>query len=109
MKKANRLTNNASFSYIYKHGKAVHGAVLAVHFVVAGSIKVGISVSKKIGKSVIRSKVKRRIKESFRHIIPLLSAKCNYVVSAKEGIAEKDFAYIDKELRALLKRVKHLD
>ena len=38
-----------------------------------------VSVSKKIGKSVVRSKVKRRLSEGFRSLMPNVNPNYNYI------------------------------
>lgn len=108
MNKAFRLTNTASFNYIYKHGTAFSSPLVVLIFVKATSTKVGISVSKKIGGSVVRNKAKRRIKEVIKTIIPNINGNYNYVVAAREGIADADFDSISASLISLFKRAGHL-
>lgn len=108
MQKAYRLTKNASFGYVYRKGEAVGGKLAVLAYVPAKNIKVGVSVSKKVGKSVVRSLVKRRINESFAKLIPLIGGGYNYVVVAKEPVAEASFAEIGAELKSLLVRAGHI-
>ncbi len=77
-------------------------------YVKAATTKVGVAVSKKIGGSVVRNLVKRRIKENFRILLPALTVSANYVVSAKKGIENASFSEIGEELKRLLKKVGHL-
>ena len=65
-------------------------------------IKVGFSVSKKVGKSVVRNKVKRRLKENFRALIPSLAKGYTCLVTAKPAIADASFADIGAALRVAL-------
>ena len=65
-------------------------------------MKVGFSVSKKVGKSVVRNKVKRRLKENFRALIPSLAKGYTCLVTAKPAIADASFADIGAVLRAAL-------
>jgi ribonuclease P protein component len=109
MQRIYRLTKKGSFTYIYQKGETGFAKTLKVCFVKTNSVKVGVSVSKKIGKSVVRSLVKRRIKEAFRMLIPTLLVKCNYVVVAKEGIAQSSFSEIKAELVAVLKKLGHIN
>lgn len=81
---------------------------MSIIFVKAASIKVGVSVSKKVGGSVVRSHVKRLINENFRALIPDLTVKANYVVVAYEKIATEDFHTIGKDLTRLLTKAGHL-
>lgn len=104
MQKIYRLTKRSSFSYIYKKGLVKSNKVLTLHFISATSIKVGVSVSKKIGKAVTRNLVKRRVKESFRKLIPEIKQKGNYIFVARVGIEALTFDEISREIKSLLKR-----
>lgn len=79
-----------------------------IKYVKAINLKVGISVSKKIGNSVVRSLIKRRIRESFRLLIPYIKFPNNYVVVAKPGIEKCDYHFISSEIKRLLKEARHL-
>ena len=103
-----RLKKNASFQYIYRNGTEVSGELMTMLFVKARGVKLGVSVSKKVGKSVKRSLVKRRINNAFSCFIPHLKGEYNYVLVAREGIADRDFWEIKSAVEALLKRAGHL-
>ncbi|MBO5776043.1 MAG: ribonuclease P protein component [Clostridia bacterium] len=109
MQSAYRLKKNASFSYVYKKGSSLSSPILVLSYVPARSNKVGVSVSKKVGKSVTRSLVKRRIYENFASFMPLLNGNHNYVVIAKEGIVQASFIEIGESLKLLLRKAGHLD
>ncbi len=104
MQKVYRLTLNGSFRYIYRNGTSVASKRLVLYKVPAHNLKVGISVGKKVGNSVTRSKVKRRIRENFRLLIPRISDKYNYVVLAKNACAEADFYEIKSDLISVLEK-----
>ncbi|MDD3947012.1 MAG: ribonuclease P protein component [Clostridia bacterium] len=108
MERARRLTNHASFNYIYKHGTAISSPLLVLIYVRAAGLKIGISVSKKVGGSVTRNKTKRRIREAATSLIPHLCGNFNYVIAAREGIANADFHAIKDSLAALFKKAGHL-
>ena len=103
-----RLKKNASFQYVYRNGTEIRGPLMTMIFVSARGIKLGVSVSKKVGKSVKRSLVKRRINNAFSCFIPQIKGEYNYVLVAREGIAEKDFWEIKSATEALLKRAGDL-
>lgn len=109
MQREYRLTNRASFNYIYKNGEQIGSHIFNLLYVKAANLKVGVSVSKKIGNSVVRSLIKRRIKESFRSLLPSITAKCNYVVVAREGIKNVTYQYIGQELERVLKKAGHIN
>jgi ribonuclease P protein component len=97
------------FNYIYKKGNFVHSANLTIHF--ARSFRrvtqIGISISKQVGNSVVRSRVKRIISEACRLNIDKFAVK-NYVITAKESIIDKKSNEIEQELIAVLKKNKLL-
>ena len=101
-----RLRNNASFAYIYRNGKRYYHK-LVVLFVsdTKFGLKAGFSVSKKVGKSVVRNKAKRRMKEAFRLMIPRLPRN-NYILLANPAIADATYAEIEAAIREVLIKAK---
>lgn len=78
---------------------------MALYAVPASNLKIGISVSKKVGNSVVRSKVKRRISEAFRLLVPNVDAHCNYVVNTYPPIKDAEYREIADSLEALLMKL----
>ncbi|MBQ7885007.1 MAG: ribonuclease P protein component [Clostridia bacterium] len=106
LKKENRLKKNKHFNYIYKHGKGLKVGNLSLVYVKAKvkPFKVGFSVNNKIGKAVVRNKVKRRMREAFGQLIALVDRRFNYVFIAREGIAENSFDEIKNNMLAIVKK-----
>lgn len=109
LNKTNRLKKKKEFNFIYKKGTVLHSHNFLVHFVRAYRpyAQIGISVSKQVGNSVVRSRVKRIISEACRLNIEKFAVK-NYVITAKESIVDKKSNEIEKELLAVLKKNKLL-
>jgi len=105
LKKDNRLKKKKEFNYIYKKGTVVHSSSFMLHYVRAFKPypQIGISVSKQVGNSVIRSRVKRIISEACRLNIEKFAVK-NYVITAKEVSKEKTSKDIELELLRVLKK-----
>ena len=66
------------------------------------TFKVGFSVSKKIGKSVVRNKVKRQLRECFYSLKNNVNNSYNYVFVAREGIDDMSFLEIKNNMKELL-------
>lgn len=68
MKADERIKKNSQFKYIYNRGKSFADPNLVLYIVRnnKNTLRLGITVSKKIGNAVIRNRVKRLIRESFR-------------------------------------------
>ena len=73
-----------------------------------GSIRVGFSVSKKVGNSVVRNRVKRRLKECFRAQMLAVKPGYSYIFVARPSAADQTYAVLYREMNALLKRAGHL-
>lgn len=104
IKSENRLRKNKQFVYIYKHGKAVHSSYLTLVFVKTKvqPYKVGFTVSKKIGKSVVRSKIKRRLTECFNLLQKSVNPENNYIFVSKPGIEELTFYEMLEQMKKLM-------
>lgn len=105
MQKSFRLKSAASFRYIYRKGKSYSGKYMTVSLVPAYNLKVGFSVSKRVGKAVVRNLVKRRLREAFRIQLEGVPQNCNYVVTAKEAAASATYSQLYDDLQALFRRV----
>lgn len=104
MQRIYRLKLNGSFKYIYRNGISVSSKLLILYKVPSHNLKVGVTVGKKVGNSVTRSKVKRRISESFRLLIPRISREYNFVIVARAQCAEASYSEINSDLIALLEK-----
>lgn len=99
-----RLKKNKHFGYIYKKGKRINSRHLTLFCVESKfkNYKIGISVSKKIGKANVRNKLKRRLKEIIR-VNELPKNYFNYVLLTREGAQELSFNELEKEVKYLFK------
>ena len=64
------IKENREFSRLYRSGKLFSSDCLVIYVRKnkLGINRIGVTVSKKIGKAVVRNRVRRRIKESYREI-----------------------------------------
>ena len=103
IKKNNRLKKKKEFNFIYKKGQVIHSKSFLIHYTRALNpfTQIGISVSKQVGNSVVRSRVKRIISEACRLNIDSFAVK-NYVITARVECATKTSKEIETELLYVL-------
>ena len=68
-----------------------------------GINRLGVSVSKKIGNSVVRHHMKRLVKESFRLHEDMFNSGLNIVVIARKGADELSYREVTSALIHLMK------
>ncbi len=103
LKTQNRLKKRKEFAYIYRKGEKFSSKNLTLYKISSKypNPKIGFSVSNKIGKAVVRNKVKRRLREIVRPLAPSIK-KCNLIFVAKPTITELDFTALKNEVTQLL-------
>jgi ribonuclease P protein component len=104
--KTNRLTKRKEFNYLYKNGQAQHTAHLTLVYLPTKHrpIKIGFTVTNKIGKAHLRNLIKRRLRAIVREIVPKLPNNYNVVIIAKAGIDTITFADLKSEVYTLFNR-----
>ena len=100
------LKKNRDFQYVYRRGKAKGSKSMLLLFITprTETIAVGFCVSKKVGNSVVRNRVKRRMKEAFRQEIEKLKPGCRLVFIARPLLSGATFAEIQKTMQYLLRK-----
>ncbi|MGQ0660699.1 ribonuclease P protein component [Sphingosinicella sp.] len=69
------------------------------------AMRLGLTVSKKVGNSVVRNRMKRRFRELARTILPQAGiAGADHVLIGRQAGIERDFAQLGEELRRALAR-----
>lgn len=103
LKRIYSLKENSAFQFVYRRGKSQANRELVLLFVRQGKLRIGFSVSKKLGGAVQRNHIKRLLRESIRPRIPQM--KCGYYVwIARSGAVGADFHRIERSVDNLLTR-----
>ena len=73
------------------------------------TIRVGFTVTKKIGNAVVRNRMKRRFRALARETLPDLGlAGADHVLIGRSGGIERDYAKLADELKRALKKIAAL-
>lgn len=108
-----KIKKNNEFRIVYRRGKSLANDLLVLYIFKNrknvdnnGQIynKVGISVSKKVGNSVVRSRVKRLIYENYRLKEHLLIKGNDFVFVARTKAKDKSYHDIEKAMNNLFKK-----
>lgn len=112
MKHTESLKKTPQFRNVYRRGKSIANRYLVLYKYpnTQESNRLGISVSKKVGKSVVRSRVTRLIRESYRlREDAIAHPGWDFVVVARTAANGASFEEISNSLDKLLKAQKLLD
>lgn len=105
-----RLTRRPDFLAVQENGRRVSGTsylLLALPRAEdpRGQARLGITVSKKVGKAVARNRVKRWVRESYRRMAHLAPPGTDLVVVARPSAVDRGQRATAEELRTLLGRL----
>ena len=99
------LKKNHQFQFVYKNGKSYVNKYLVMYIKENGleRNRIGISVSKKVGNSVVRHRVTRLIRESYRLHESVFNSGLDIVVVARSAAAQAGYEKIESALLHLAK------
>ena len=100
MKFSESLKRNEDFRKVYAGGKSYANRYLVLYVLNNGTNgnRLGISVSKKVGNSVIRHRITRLIRESYRIREDLFNSGLDMVVVARKSAKDKTCQEIESAL-----------
>ena len=103
MKHSQSLKKNADFQIVYQCGKSFANRYLVMYVKENGLEinRIGISVSKKVGNSVVRHRVKRLILESYRLHEDMFNSGLDMVIIARTTAKEKGYHEIESAVMHL--------
>ena len=106
MKNYHSLRNNREFQMVYNEGNSKANRYLVLYYRKNDLEynRLGISVSKKVGNSVVRSRSKRLIYESYRLNVNDIKPGYDFVFVARSAINEKKYSDVEAAMINLLKK-----
>ena len=105
MKQSESLKKNEDFKEVYRAGKSYANKYLIMYVKRndGNTNRLGISVSKKVGNSVVRHRTTRLIRESYRLSEDSFLSGLDIIVVARVGAKGKDYSEIESALLHLIK------
>jgi ribonuclease P protein component len=105
-----RVRTRADFDRVFKDGRRVGLPVLALHWRAdpCGGARLGLAVSRKVDPHAVgRNRIKRQLREAFRHVRGELPPG-DYVVVARPGASQRDGLELRAAFLDLLRRARAL-
>ena len=99
------LKKNRQFQFVYKNGRSRANKYLVMYVKEngLGMNRIGISVSKKVGNSVVRHRITRLVRESYRLHENVFNSGLDRVVVARVSAADVGYYEIESALLHLAK------
>ncbi len=107
--RSQRLRKRSSFLLVQQHGQRIAGRTLVLYAMsprergAAPAGRLGVTVGKRVGNAVIRNRIKRWLRESYRKLASRPGV--DIVAIAKPAAAHSTFQDTSLELQSLLDRV----
>lgn len=111
MRKRQRLKKTDDIQKMFKEGKSFANRQFVVYVLEKKEqeeIRLGVSVSKKLGNAVKRNQIKRYIRQGIFELQPFLKQNADYMIIARPGATTCDFNATKKSLIHVLKIAKCL-
>ena len=98
--KAERLRKRREFLGVYERGDKIQSTYFVLYMLENGRPhhRLGITASRKIGRAVVRNRIKRRLREIFRTNKQAVFPHCDLVVNAKRSAARARNQQIQEDI-----------
>ena len=102
------VKENREFVYAYRRGKKTVSRTMVVHCCRnrTGETRLGITVSKAVGKANKRNRAKRLVRECWRQALPQMKPGYNVIVVARGKLAEAALAQAQADFAWCLQKLE---
>ncbi|MGI6679464.1 MAG: ribonuclease P protein component [Dehalobacterium sp.] len=108
MKKVYRLKSPKDFRLTYSKGKSLVNPYLVLYYRKnkKDTYRIGFSVSKKVGKAVVRNRVKRKLREICRLNANLFINGYDYIFVVRVRSKDASYQKLEKKVLDLIQRMR---
>ncbi len=98
--KAERLRKRREFLGVYERGDKIQSTYFVLYMLENGRThhRLGITASRKIGRAVVRNRIKRSLREIFRTNKQAIFPQCDLLVNAKRSAATAHNQQIQEDI-----------
>jgi ribonuclease P protein component len=115
VQRRHRLSRSRDFDAVYRQGRSVSTRYLVLYWFGrengdGGPPRLGIAVPKKVGGSVVRNRVKRRLREAWTRVLGDVPEGNDYVLVVRPGLADaseaRGFDWLEERVREILEKAR---
>jgi len=105
-----RMRCPSAYRRVFEQGEKLVGSLFVLYILSTSEShsRLGLAVSKRIGNAVVRNRIKRCLRETFRRHKALLTSSCDVVCVARRHAVGVPCALYTQEFLMLLRRCKRL-
>jgi ribonuclease P protein component len=106
--KRERIRKSFEYRQVYEQGNKAVSRYFVIYWMERTDQRrrLGISVSKRIGKAVVRNRAKRLVREAFRHNKHRLDPGIDLIVVGRKGLEKQDFRSVEPLMAEELKQIE---
>lgn len=108
LQRSARLRKHADYTNVYGKGAKINTSLFMLYWLTpvdrCEGWRIGLTVTRKIGGSVTRNRIKRLLRESFRSLLPELRQPVDIVIVVRKAIVKKPYDVVRTAVRDACQR-----